>query len=280
MEVGQVNNRQIVAVIQARYASVRLPGKVLLPLPMPKGKSTLEHIVTTLQRNPLIGQIVIASSNNPENDPIQSLADRLQIACFRGKENDVLSRFVSILADQPAAYCLRLTGDNPLVDNTRLSEAIGYIVQEGLDYIYTCGLPLGMNFEIFKSQALLKCQDYVLTEQDREHVTPFLRESGKFKTAVYKYAIDKELSNLRCTIDYPADFAFMNLLMSLIDPSADRLIEEISVAHARFPCLAEINADSFQKMPDLSVADELSLAMDILRKYDLNRAVTILKKHS
>lgn len=279
MEVGQVNRVKVGAIIQARYSSVRLPGKVLLPLPMVKGKSVLEHIITALRRNPLIEKTFLATSRNTENDPIKKLADKLKVDCFSGDENDVFSRFISIIKPNNISVCVRLTGDNPLVDNNKLTDAINYLINENLDYIYTNGLPLGMNFEIFKSEALLKCKEFNLSDTDNEHVTLFLRDSGKFKTKTLIFPIQEEITNLRCTIDYPSDFAFMNLLMSVIDTSNNDLISEISKVYKEFTWIAEINSSNYQKKQHLNTFEEIELAKEILVKYDLKHAVSILERY-
>jgi spore coat polysaccharide biosynthesis protein SpsF (cytidylyltransferase family) len=279
MEVGQVNKLTIGAIIQARYASIRLPGKVILPLPIANGKPVLEHITETLKRNTIIDNIVIATSDNSENDVIRGLAQKLRVNCLSGSENDVLSRFLSIITKGNINICIRLTGDNPLVDNNKLTEAINYLIDEDVDYLYTTGLPLGMNFEIFKAESLLKCGEYNLTDKDKEHVTLFLRESGKFKTRILDFKTDKIILNLRCTIDYPNDFAFMNLLFSIIDYSSNDLISEISKAYKKYPWITEINSDNFQKMQGLSIQDEINRAIGILSKYELNKAIGVLENY-
>lgn len=279
MEVGQVNKLTIGAIIQARYASIRLPGKVILPLPIVNGKPILEHITETLKRNTLIDNIVIATSDNSENDVIRGLAQTLRVNCLSGSENDVLSRFLSIIKKNNINICVRLTGDNPLVDNNKLTEGIKYLINEDVDYVYTSGLPLGMNFEIFKAEALLKCGEYNLTDKDKEHVTLFLRESGKFKTRTLDFLTDKIILNLRCTIDYPNDYAFMNLLFSIIDYSSNDLISEILKAYEKYPWITEINSDNFQKIQGLSTQDEINRAIGVLCKYELDKAIKVLENY-
>lgn len=280
MVVGQVNKFKIGAIIQARYASTRLPGKVLLPLPIANGKPILEHITESLKRNKLIDIIVIATSHNSENNGIRELARKLQVNCFSGSENNVLSRFLSIIKKDNINICIRLTGDNPLVDNNKLTKAINYLIDEDVDYLYTTGLPLGMNFEIFKAESLLKCGEYNLTDIHNEHVTLFLRTSGKFKTQTLNFQTEKILQNLRCTIDYPGDFAFMNLLFSIIDYTSDDLISEINEACTYYPWITEINSDNFQKTQGLSIYDEIKKAIGILRKYELEKAIQVLEKYN
>ena len=277
MEVGQVDNIKIGAIIQARYSSVRLPGKVLLPLPLASGKPIIEHILTTLKRNELVNETIIATSHSTANDPIRNLADRVNVKCFSGDENDVISRFISILEEYKFSICIRLTGDNPLVDNNKLNEALNYFITEDLDYLYTCGLPLGMNFEIFKSQALLSCKEFELTDSDKEHVTLFLRESGKFKSGIINFTTSNKISNLRCTIDYASDFAFLNLLMSLINYSSDDLLDEITKVVSQYQWISEINSDNFQKNQGLNTIEEINLATKILAKYELKKAIIALE---
>ena len=129
--VGGQLNRRIGYIIQARMGSSRLPNKVVLPLPFPDGPPLLERIITTLKK--LEGTIVLATSTHKENDALQSLAEKLKINCFRGDEQDVLSRFVKIQRKFDFDIIVRFTADNPLIDVCYLKEAINELLEKEYD---------------------------------------------------------------------------------------------------------------------------------------------------
>ena len=139
---------KIGAIIQARYQSTRLPGKVMMPLPLPSGKPLLQHITDSALLSKVIDKVCIATSTLFKNDVIVDFANKQGIDVFRGNDKDVLSRFIALTRKHQFDIVVRLTGDNPLLDAQRLDEAIQYHLDEGNEYTKTQGLPLGMNFEI------------------------------------------------------------------------------------------------------------------------------------
>lgn len=232
-------------IIQARMASKRLPGKVLLPLPFLGEKNVLDHIIEALQ--PLGGKIIIATSNESSSDAIASFCDKRNIVCFRGDENNVLSRFVAIQEEYQFNYIFRFTGDNPLIDKTKLRLFFKNVVENRLDYAYSKGMPIGMNFEFFRGEILLKSSVNANSQIDREHVTPAIRRNAIFRTK------DIWLSNLgdtRMTIDTVSDYALLSMLFQFkLEVKQDGLALLISFAK-KFPWLLELNKHVTQTKVD------------------------------
>lgn len=276
---GQSNNIRVGAIIQARNASTRLPGKVLLPLPFNEGKPILQIITNFLKRNTLLDEIIIATSSNIENDNIRNFAELINVKCFSGSENNVLSRFVSVIKQEDLDICIRLTADNPLIDNNTLNNVVHYLIENELDYAYTSGMPLGMNIEAFKASSLLKSSSaFSLTDEECEHVTLFMKRSGHFKVGMMNVFENDLFKDIRCTIDYPSDFAFMNLVLSVIDTRSD-LLNELNSLIIKYPWIVNVNKN-FQKIQGLSFTEEVLEAVKLLEKVELKRVAKFLKESS
>ena len=151
MGVGQFDST-IGMVIQARMASTRLPGKVLMPLPFSSDQSLLANIVSSL--NLTGAKVVIATSENRENDPIAQFCIEHDIAYFRGSEEDVLSRFISIQEAESFESVFRFTADNPFIDLDKLRQFYQAFLDSSAQYAYSTGMPLGMNFEVMEGTVL------------------------------------------------------------------------------------------------------------------------------
>ncbi len=229
-------------IIQARMQSTRLPGKVLMPLPFLSGKPILGHIVDALK--PLGAKIIVATSELPENSQIVSFCKLHDVECFLGDENDVLSRFLDIQKENQFEYIFRFTADNPLIDIEKLLIFFKRFVNEDLDYAYSKGMPLGMNFELFKGKTLLLSEIMALTDSDREHVTPAIRRSKNFKTTEIRL---ENQEHFRMTVDTPIDFAFMNMIFQYRNESALEGVSLVKEFSKNYPWLNGLNSHIEQK---------------------------------
>ena len=268
---GQQN--KIGLIIQARMKSGRLPGKVLMPLPFPDGDQLLSIIVKQL--NKIEAKVIIATSKNNENDAIASFCKQKKIECFRGSEDDVLSRFIEIQKTHNFDQIVRLTADNPIVDTSILSDFIQYHITNKADYSFTKGLPLGMNFEIINGAALLRSEQYVNSKADREHVTLAIKRETLFLKKCY--AIESGLDKLRLTVDTPKDFLTLSAILSCQKSYNLTGLKLIQILYDNEPWLFEGNAGVFQKNSSIKFDDELSGAINLLQSLDYNRVVKKLK---
>lgn len=278
MEVGQRDKIKIGAIIQARYNSTRLPGKVLMPLPLNGQKSIIDYVVSILKNNDFIDDIFIATSRNKENDLIRSKSEELGIQSFSGSEENVLSRFIAIIEANCLDVVVRVTADNPLIDNNVLSDAIRFLIDADVDYVHTVGLPLGMNVEVCKAAALLASMKYELSKQNKEHVTQFLYQSKLFKSEILKVDLPSILSQLRCTIDYSSDYAFMNLLIPSIDINHNDILTQLLEFIEKYPWCVDINSTNYQKSSSMSLKEQLKIAIPVLEKYELDKVVDKLNE--
>ena len=243
----------MVALIQARLGSSRLPGKSRLPLPLAAvgdEHTILGHVVARARRAAAIHEIVVATTTQPLDDPLAALATRLGVGVFRGDELDVLGRFAGALETvPPATAVVRLTADNPAIDPVFLDAAVAHHLATGADYTHTTGLPLGTNVEVLSAAALRRAHAEATQPDEREHVTPYLhRHPELFRLETLALVVPPAVAALRLTVDYPSDYAFISLLMSelgqdfsLTDPAG------LSALLDRYPWLAAINAGNAQR---------------------------------
>ncbi|MCK4542952.1 MAG: glycosyltransferase family protein [Spirochaetales bacterium] len=197
----------IAAIIQARMGSTRLPGKVLKEV---NGKPLLMYQVERVRESKLLDKVIVATSALPKDDVITDFCERNNIDCFRGSENDVLSRYYECAKKYKADIIVRLTADCPLLDPMVIDRVISMFQKEKADYAAntappkTTRFPNGSDVEVFSIHALerafIECKDL----HDREHVTfYFWRYDNNFKTIQMSQGVD--WSKYRFTVDYPED---------------------------------------------------------------------------
>jgi spore coat polysaccharide biosynthesis protein SpsF len=242
----------VLALIQARLGSSRLPGKSQLPLPLGAvgdAQTILGHVIGRARRANSIRKIIVATTKQPLDDELVTLAGRLGVGVFRGDEQDVLGRFAGALAHAGDAQAIvRLTADNPAIDPTFLDAAVAHHLATGADYTHTTGLPLGTNLEVISTVALRRAHAEARQPDEREHVTPYLRRHpGLFRLETLPLAVPPAMADLRLTIDYPSDYALLSLLFtqlgpdfSLTDPAG------LPALLGQHPWLAAINAGNEQ----------------------------------
>ncbi|TSA48469.1 MAG: aminotransferase class III-fold pyridoxal phosphate-dependent enzyme [Nitrosomonadales bacterium] len=210
---------KVVALVQARMGSTRLPNKVMKPI---GGIPMIELLLSRLSRAKEVDQIVIATSVDERNLSLVEHVRRLGYACEQGSEYDVLDRFVQAAREHQADVVVRITGDCPLVDPALVDECIRRFKATGVDYFSNINPPTypdGLDIEVCTFKALEQASQETSKRSDREHVTPYLRESGRFNTAAMQHSQD--LSALRWTVDEPADFAVIEKVFLHFHPRTD-----------------------------------------------------------
>lgn len=189
--------------LQARTGSSRLPGKVLKPA---AGRPMLWYTVQTLLRSPAVERIVLATTELPGDDALIAAAAAWGIDSFRGPELDVLARLAAAARRFPAAYYLRATGDNPIIDSGNPQRTLALLDEAELDYCAEKGLPVGTIVEAFTAGALQKSDREAVLPEDREHVTLYMKRSPAFRRAFPAGPTELCFPELSLTVDTPADF--------------------------------------------------------------------------
>lgn len=275
MEDGQLNNLKVGFIIQARMKSERLEGKVLLPLPFGCGKPVIQWITDSLKDSKHNASIFVATSKNEENTPLELFCSNNNVTCFRGDENDVLSRFLEIVKNSDLDIVVRLTADNPIVDIDLLDKVIEFHFQNKNDYTRTVGLPIGMNFEVFNSKTLLSLEKEKLTSADKEHVTMFIKNSNSYKLGEFAI-LDDSLKDLRLTIDYLSDYLVISAVLNQNNCNKKGL-DLIKYIYSENPWIFEGNILNYQKRQFVDISEELDYAIKFLVKNDLSNASKVLE---
>lgn len=217
-------------IVQARMASSRLPGKTLMSMPFGSKETILSQICNTLKS--VEAKLIVATSIRPENDPIADYCVKSNIICYRGDENNVLSRFYDIQERYNFTHIFRFTADNPLIDIDKLKVFFNEYLEKQLDYSYSEGMPLGMNFEVFKGKLLNQLPIHDLSESDKEHVTQYLKNCDKYKKSVLNISTNGQY---RMTVDTPIDYAQLSLALQvgeMYELDGLSLIDKISEDYA------------------------------------------------
>jgi glutamate-1-semialdehyde 2,1-aminomutase len=210
---------RVIALVQARMGSTRLPSKVMKSI---VGKPMIQLLLERLSKSQEINEIIVATSNDKKNDLLEGFVNSLGYICSRGSEDDVLSRFYYAAKENSADVVVRITGDCPLVDPELVDEVIQKYKSANVDYVSNVSpamYPDGMDIEVFSFNALSKAQYETTSVFDREHVTPYLRNSSFFRKDFVSYAED--LSSLRWTVDEPSD---LDVVTSVFEHFYPRII--------------------------------------------------------
>jgi spore coat polysaccharide biosynthesis protein SpsF len=196
----------ILAIIQARMSSTRLPGKVLMPI---MGKPMLLRQVERVKQSVLINKIVVATSTEESDNPIEKLCQKNGIDCFRGSLNDVLDRFYKAATYYNADIVVRFTGDCPLVCIEDVDKAIGVMV-DCPHFVYFGNTtmnndwPDGLDVEVMTLGCLRSAWEQADDPKDREHVTSYIYKSGMFKCFGSKYC--HKIPKVKLSVDTKDDF--------------------------------------------------------------------------
>ena len=239
---------RIVATIEARMHSTRLPGKVLLPI---LGRPMLELMIERLRRVSQLDAIVIATTSDPSSDPIEALAQRVGVGCFRGSEADVLERVLFAARSAQADVIVELTADCPLIDPELTTEAISAFLAAEVDYASNClqePYPRGLDVQVFSTAVLEEVARLTIDPADREHVSLYIYEHPERYRLLGVSAGPPEAAELRLTVDTIEDFELVTqIYQSLYPLNPDFGLREIIELFRRQPELRLVNADIQQK---------------------------------
>lgn len=238
--------------------SGRLPGKVLLEI---KGKPVLEILIERLSKSKYIDQIIIAATENPLDQKIEQLAERLGIFIFRGSEEDVLGRVVNAVEAVNGDIIVEITGDCPLID----PEVVDYVIREYLehfpefDYVTNIGyvgnevreIPIGMDVRVFSFSELKRISEITTDKEDREHVSLYFFRDGKNFYKLFNVRTPQKWKrdySPRLALDTKEDFEFIEKIYeALSEDNAEFSLEDILNFLDKNKKLLEINSGVIQK---------------------------------
>jgi spore coat polysaccharide biosynthesis protein SpsF len=220
----------VVAIIQARMGSTRLPNKSLMDI---DGKTALEFMIDRVRKSKLVDDIVIATTINQEDDLIENLCINNQINCYRGSENDVLDRYYQSAKKYKSTIVVRLTSDCPLIDPDLIDETINIFINKKVDYASNAvppdkkKYPDGSDVEVFSFDALQRSWDETTDIKDREHVTFYMWDKrDNFNTIMLDN--EHDWGKYRITVDYIEDLELVRkIVKKLNDNNLDGSTKEI-----------------------------------------------------
>ncbi|HXG87648.1 MAG TPA: aminotransferase class III-fold pyridoxal phosphate-dependent enzyme [Vicinamibacterales bacterium] len=227
-----------VAIIQARMASTRLPGKILVDL---AGKPLLLRVVERVRRARTLDQVVVATTSSPADDEVETFCTANDIPCFRGSEEDVLDRYYQAARAHHADIVVRITGDCPLIDPAVIDRVVAAYRPADDDYVanvFRYTWPDGLDTEVFGFHALERAWRDATKPSEREHVTSYLRTSGSFRTRSVENEIDLSSRNYRWTVDDPVDLEFVRDVYGRLASQPEFGFEEVVMLLEKSPALA------------------------------------------
>ena len=208
---------KVVAIVQARMGSIRLPNKVMKPI---CGVPLIEILLKRLDCAKKVDQIVVATSDDPQNIPLVNHVNSLGYACEQGSENDVLKRYIDVAEKYQAEVVVRVTGDCPLIDPQIVDSCVDEFFNQNVDYLSNTNPPTfpdGLDTSVCTIQALRIASEKATDDYQREHVMPYIRQSNEFLHGSIVNSVN--LSSLRWTVDTPEDLEVITNIFTNFYPS-------------------------------------------------------------
>lgn len=204
-ETGAVTT---VAILQARMASTRMPGKVLAPL---AGRPMILQQIDRIRRARSLDGLVVATSVDPSDDVLVDALTTEGVDVVRGPQHDVLARYIAVLDQRDADAVVRLTADCPLISPAVIDQVVSAFRVGGADYVsntMTPTFPDGLDVEVVRASVLREVASTATDPPEREHVTlGVYRRHDHYRVENVRGV--KDLSDLRWTVDTPEDYAFV-----------------------------------------------------------------------
>ncbi len=219
------NTVNIVAIVQARMGSTRLPNKVMQEI---NGIPIIGLLFERLSKSKKINNIILATSTNSNNDILVSYIQKLGYPIFRGEERNVLNRYYRAAIQENADIIIRITGDCPLIDAKLVDQLIDDFSKNSVDYASNrepATYPDGLDVEVFSMKALEKMHSNATTNFQKEHVTPYIIDSEDFSKFYLTHS--KDLSKERWTVDESEDLEVVTRIFNHFHPRTDFSWQEI-----------------------------------------------------
>lgn len=205
----------MLAVLQARMGSSRLPGKVMKEV---NGQPIIFWQIQRILQTKTISNLILATTTSLEDDSLVNLVSNMGVQVFRGSPNDVLSRFQQVLRQHPEESFVRITGDCPLFMPQVCDEVVTKYQEMDVDYVSNTlkpTYPNGCDVEVVKSRALHALGELELSEAEREHVTlGIYQRSERYKCENYSNPSGLNESHFRWTLDNRIDLDFVKQIYS------------------------------------------------------------------
>ncbi len=230
---------KIVAIVQARMGSTRFPGKVMQLI---TGVPMIGILLERLSLSSKLDQVMVATSALDIDTQLVQYLRETAYTVYCGSETDVLARYYEAAQSVNADVVVRITGDCPLIDPDLVDTVISQFLEKEVDYASNINPPTypdGLDVEVFTFFSLERAYREAKIVAQREHVTPFIRESGQFKIA--NVACDQDHSKKRWTVDEIADFEVIQTVFEYFSPRCDFSWSEVLQLATEQPKLFDAN---------------------------------------
>jgi len=240
---------KIVCIIEARFNSTRLPGKVLLPI---LGEPMLSRTFERLSRARTIDEIVIATSSSAADDAVATLANNMGAHLFRGSEDDVLDRVVKAAQSRDAHIIVEITGDCPLIDPGIVDKVVGDFLIGGADFVSNIlphTTPRGTDVRVFRTRDLAEINVKSSDPADHEHVSlHFWEHPERYRCRNVRTDLPESVAHLRLTVDTQEDLELVRDVYRQLYPlnPAFTLADVLQLLEKQ-PALVELNRHTPQK---------------------------------
>lgn len=238
-------SQHVVLLIQARLGSSRLPGKVLKDL---GGQPVLAWCIQRCKQARQVDQVIVATTDDPADDPIVEFCQKLGCDYFRGSQFDVLDRFYRAAQQAKADVVVRVTADCPLIDPAEIDHVLDEYYSSKADFAanrlpppWKRTYPIGLDTEVCSFIGLERAWKEATAKHEREHVMPyFYDQEERFKIHILQH--EPDLSSCRWTLDTPADLELLRQVVLRLGGRMDVTWQEVLTLFEREPELAQINA--------------------------------------
>jgi spore coat polysaccharide biosynthesis protein SpsF len=237
---------RVVAIIQARMGSTRLPGKVLRDI---RGASMLARVVNRARKSNLLDEILVATTTEPHDDSIVAACQFLGTPVFRGSQEDVLDRYYRAAVAYKAEAVVRITSDCPLIDSEIVDRVVRSFLEENPDYASNTlirSYPRGLDAEVMTMAALTKAWGQSRELYHRVHVTPYIYQNPSlFRLLPVKG--EEDFSDYRWTVDTPEDLGFIVAVYARLGDRENFTWGDVLRVLSREPGLVSLNNHVQQK---------------------------------
>ncbi len=243
---------KIIATVEARMTSSRLPGKILMEA---GSKPLLQILVDRLRRARYVDEVVIATTTNAQDDPVEEMCKRLGMGCFRGSEHNVLERVIGAAKAYKADVLVEVTGDCPFIDPEIVDGLIEKFTENFPQHRYVSNIgegrttPWGFDAKVFSTEDLYAIADDNPTDDDREHVSVRFYDpayADTYRPLVVQYSEELNRPELRIELDYREDYELIKAIYTALvednpEFSARDIVRWLD-AHPQYRTMAETHS--------------------------------------
>ena len=210
---------KVVAIVQARMGSTRLPNKVMRTI---GGVHLIDLLLRRLSKSKRLDQIIVATTTEPRDRALAAYVRKLGYEVFQGSETDVLDRYYQCAKRHHADTVVRITGDCPLIDPGLVDKTIAAYDEQAVDFLSNAHVPTfpdGLDTAVFSFASLERAHCEATSQFDREHVATYIRNSGLFRLGRFSNSVD--YSAERWTVDEPVDIEVVSNIFGYFHPRID-----------------------------------------------------------